>query len=95
VLEFTDWAIEILSRADAAARRFNPDARVRVVRDGGGVRFELTDETASSDVVIDHPSGFTLLAQGDLEGTIDVVEPHDRLILRPPGDRERSVRQHG
>ena len=95
MLEFTDWAIEILSRADTAARRFNPDARVRVVRDGGGVRFELTDEASPSDLVIEHPSGFTLLAQADLEGTIDVVEPHDRLILRPPGDRERSARQHG
>jgi hypothetical protein len=95
VLEFTDWAIEILSRADAAARRFNADARVRVVGDGGGVRFELTDEVDPSDLVIEHPSGFTLHAQADLEGTIDVVEPHDRLILRPPGDRERSARQHG
>jgi hypothetical protein len=94
VLEFTDWAIEILSRADAAARRFNPDARVRVVRDGGGVRFELTDEAEPTDLVLDHPSGFTLFAQAGLEGTVDVVEPHDRLILRPPGDRERSVRQH-
>lgn len=94
MLEFTDWAIEILSRADAAARRFNPDARVRVVREGGGVRFELTDEPGPGDLVVDHPSGFTLLAEAGLVGTVDVVEPHDRLILRPPGDRERSVRQH-
>jgi hypothetical protein len=95
VLAFTDWAIEILSRADAAARRFNADARVRVVRgDGGEVRFELTDEASADDVVIDHPSGFTLLAETGLEGTVDVVEPHDRLILRPPGDAERSARQH-
>jgi hypothetical protein len=94
VLGFTDWAIEILSRADAAARRFNPDARVRVLREDGGVRFELTDEPAPTDVVIDHPSGFTLFAESGLEGTVDVVEPHDRLILRSPGDRERSVREH-
>ena len=94
MLDFTDWAIEILSRADAAARRFNPDARVRVVRDGAGVRFELTDAPDPGDLVVDHPSGFTLLAEAGLEGTVDVVEPHDRLILRPPGDRERSVRQH-
>ena len=94
MLGFTDWAIEILSRADAAARRFNPDARVRVLREDGGVRFELTDEPAPTDVVIDHPSGFTLFAESGLEGTVDVVEPHDRLILRSPGDRERSVREH-
>jgi hypothetical protein len=93
VLEFTDWAIEILSRADTAARRFNPDARVRVVRDGDGVRFELAEESQPADRIVDHPSGFTLLAQEGLEGTVDVVEPHDQLILRPPGDSERSVRE--
>lgn len=93
MLEFTDWAIEILSRADEAARRFNPDVRVRIVRDeGGAVRFELTDEADSTDRIVDHPSGFTLLVSGGLEGTVDVVEPHDQLILRPPGDPERSAR---
>jgi hypothetical protein len=93
VLGFTDWAIEILSRADAAARRFDPDARVRLVRaSGDGVRFELTDEVDPADEVIEHPSGFTLLVQQGLEGTVDVVEPHDQLILRPPGDPTRSAR---
>jgi hypothetical protein len=94
VLAFTDWAIEILGRADAAARRFNPEVRVRVVRDAaGGVRFELTDEVAPGDQVVEHSSGFTLLAEEGLEGTVDVVEPHDQLILRSPDDPERSVRQ--
>jgi hypothetical protein len=93
VLAFTDWAIEILSRADAAARRFNPDVRVRIIREGGGsVRFELTDEADPADQIVEHPSGFTLLVQEGLEGTVDVVEPHDQLILRSPGDSERSVR---
>jgi hypothetical protein len=93
VLAFTDWAIEILSRADAAARRFNPDVRVRIIRDASGsVRFELTDEADPADQVVEHPSGFTLLVQGGLDGTVDVVEPHDQLILRSPGDPERSAR---
>ena len=83
-----------MSRADAAARRFNGAARVRLLRDGtGGVRFELTDEPGPSDRVVDHPRGFTLFVQDGLEGTVDVVEPHDRLVLRPPGDPERSVRE--
>lgn len=90
---FTDWAIEILSRADVAARRFNPDARVRIIGGvGGGVRFELTDEAEPTDQVVEHPSGFTLLVQEGLEGTVDVVEPHDQLILRAPGDTQRSAR---
>ena len=92
MLAFTEWAIEILSRADAAARRFNPDARVRIIREAGGVRFELTDEADPGDQVVEHPSGFTLLVEEGLEGTVDVIEPHDQLILRPPGDTERSAR---
>jgi hypothetical protein len=93
VLTFTDWAIEILSRADAAARRFNPDVRVRIIREAGGaVRFELTDEAEPTDRVVEHRSGFTLLVQEGLEGTVDVVEPHDQLILRAPGDSQRSTR---
>lgn len=93
MLAFTDWAIDILSRADAAARRFNPDARVRVVRDASsGVRFELTDEPDPADEVIEHMSGFTLFVQEGLEGTVDVVEPHDQLVLRAPDDPERSAR---
>lgn len=92
MLAFTDWAVEILSRADAAARRFNPDVRVRIVRaDDDGVRFELTDEADPSDRIVEHPSGFTLLVPEGLEGTVDVVEPHDQLVLRPPGDPVRSA----
>ena len=37
--------------------------------------------------------GFTLYAEAGLEGIVDVVEPHDQLILRPPGSTERSVRE--
>jgi hypothetical protein len=92
VVDFTEWAIEILSRADAAARRFNPDVRVRIVQDPAGVRFELTDDVDPTDRIVDHVSGFTLVVPEGLEGTVDVVEPHDRLILRPPGDPERSTR---
>lgn len=92
MLAFTEWAIEILSRADAAARRFHPDARVRIVREADGVRFELTDEPGPTDRIVEHPSGFSLLVEDGLEGTVDVVEPHDQLILRPPGDPERSSR---
>jgi hypothetical protein len=93
MLAFTDWAVEILSRADAAARRFNPDVRVRIIKDaGGGVRFELTDEADPTDRIVEHPSGFTLLVPEGLEGTVDVVEPHDQLILRSPEDQERSAR---
>lgn len=93
MLEFTEWATEILGKTHAAARRFNPDATVRLHRSGAGVEFALTDERHDGDELV-AGDGFELWVEAGLEGTVDVVEPHDRLILRPPGDRERSVRAH-
>jgi hypothetical protein len=81
MVEFTQWAIDILKRSHEAARRFNPEATVRVFRSNGGVRFVLTDEPEPNDQRIEH-EGFVLLVESGIEGTIDVVEPHDQLILR-------------
>ena len=91
-IAFTEWATEILGRTHAAARRFNPEATVRLQRRGDGVAFELTDERPEGDELVTG-DGFELLVEAGLEGTVDVVEPHDQLILRPPGDPERSVRE--
>jgi hypothetical protein len=90
-LEFTDWAIEILQRTHEAARRFNAAATVRIHRTGDGVAFDLTDELEDGDELVTE-NGFELWVASGLEGTVDVVEPHDRLVLRRPGDPERSVR---
>ena len=90
-LEFTEWATEILQRTHSAARRFNPQATVRVHRGADGVEFALIDERHDGDELI-AGDGFELWVEPGLEGTVDVVEPHDRLILRPPGDPERSAR---
>jgi len=93
VIGFTDWAVEILSRTHEAARRFNPEATVRLSRGEGGFVFALTDERSEEDELVSH-AGFQLLVERGIEGIVDVEEPHDRLILRPPGSSERSVR-HG
>ena len=93
MIGFTDWAVEILQRTWQAARRFNPDAVVRLQRAAGSVEFVLTDERDEDDRLVPG-DGFELLVEDGLEGTIDVVEPHDHLILRPPGDAERSVKPH-
>lgn len=93
MIEFTDWAVEILQRTWQAARRFNPEVAVRLQRAAGGVEFVLTDERVETDEAVS-ADGFELLVETGLQGTVDVVEPHDRLILRPPGDAERSVRPH-
>ena len=83
MIEFTDWAVQILQRSHEAARRFNPDATVRVFRKGAGVQFVLVDEPQPGDQVIER-GDFTLYVEQGIEGTIDVVEPHDQLVLRPP-----------
>lgn len=93
MIAFTDWAVEILQRTWQAARRFNPDAMVRLHRSDGGIEFTLTDEPEETDERV-QGDGFELLVEAGLEGTVDVVEPHDRLILRRPGDTERSVKPH-
>ena len=92
-LVFTDWAVEILQRSHEAARRFNPDATVRVRRSGERVEFELTDERQEGDLLVRH-EGFEIWVEAGLEGTVDIVEPHDQLILRTPGDSQRSIRSN-
>jgi hypothetical protein len=91
VIEFTEWAREILQRTHEAARRFNPSATVRLSRSGSGVQFSLADEAGHGDRLV-RGERFEILVQEGLEGTVDVVEPHDQLILRPPGSSERSLR---
>lgn len=90
-LDFSDWAVEILTRTHEAARRFNANATVRLHRTSSGVAFELADERQAGDEMV-RQDGFELWVEAGLEGTVDVVEPHDQLILRPPGDPERSER---
>jgi hypothetical protein len=81
VIEVSARAAELLAKADAAARRFNPDARIRVVPAEGGVRFVLADGPEDGDVAIER-DGVTFYADPTLAGIVDVEEPHDRLVLR-------------
>jgi hypothetical protein len=64
--------VELLRTADLAARRFNPDARIRLVPDGHGVRFELADGQVAGDAVVEHEAGFTLRPK-------KVLGPHSQL----------------
>ncbi|HEX9123831.1 MAG TPA: hypothetical protein VF984_10845 [Actinomycetota bacterium] len=91
MIEFTEWATEILQRTHQAARRFNPKATVRLAHRGDGVEFVLTEETREGDRLVEG-DGFELLVEAGIRGVVDVVEPHDQLILRPPGSAERSAR---
>ena len=82
MIDVTGRAAELLAKADSAARRFNPDARIRVVPDGAGVRFVLSDGPEDGDTVIER-NGVTFFVDAALDGVVDVEEPHDRLVLRP------------
>ena len=82
MIDVTGRAAELLAKADSAARRFNPDARIRVVPDGAGVRFVLSDGPEDGDTVVER-NGVTFFVDAALDGVVDVEEPHDRLVLRP------------
>ena len=92
MLEFTDWAKEILAKADAAARRFNPDVLIRLTRQGGVVQAILAEAPADGDTAVGLPT-MTLYVERGLEGLVDIEEPHDRLVLRPAGSRP-NAREH-
>lgn len=84
MIEVTEWARDILSRSQEAARRFDPDARIRLARIGGQVQAVLANapEAGDREVAV---GAMTLLVEDGLEGLLDVEEPHDRLVLRPVG----------
>jgi hypothetical protein len=93
VIEFTDWAKDILTRSQEAARRFNPDARIRLARTGGAVQASLTDEPDATDEPVE-VGPMTLYVERGLEGLVDVEEPHDRLVLRPVGSTPNPRGEH-
>jgi len=93
VIEFTEWAKEILQRSDQAARRFNPDAKVRVARVGGIVQAVLTDQPAPDDRRVDLGDASVYVEAG-LEGLVDVEEPHDRIVLKPSGSKPNARDHH-
>jgi hypothetical protein len=93
MIEFTDWARDILERAQSAARRFDPDARIRLARIGATIQAALTDAPAADDREVE-VGDMTLFVEHDLEGLVDVEEPHDRLVLRPSGSAPNVRGEH-
>ena len=81
MVTLTDRAVEILRAAQHAASRFDPNARIRIRRDGSGVAFELTDGGEPSDQVVEVDE-VALLVESGIEGTVDAGD-HGTLVLVP------------
>ncbi|MFN8232060.1 MAG: hypothetical protein U0V56_00775 [Actinomycetota bacterium] len=84
MIAISERAREILTRAAASARRSDPEARIRIARDGAGIRSGFAHAPELGDRVIED-ADVTVFVEDGLEGTIDVTQAHDRLILRPGG----------
>lgn len=80
MIELTERAREVLRRASEAARRFQPDVRIRLRAEGGSVVFSLADVAADDEIAIEIDD-VPLVVQRGLEGVIDAGD-HDRLELR-------------
>ena len=93
MIEVTEWAEDILGRAQSAARRFNPEARIRLARVDSGVQAMLAEGAQPGDRELG-VGDMTLLVEEGLEGLLDVEEPHDRLVLRAAGSTPNPRGEH-
>lgn len=93
-ITFTEWAVDILGRAQQAARRFDPEAQLRLARTSAGVQAVLVHGPEPGDRTLD-AGGVPVFVEPDLEGLVDIEEPHDRLVLRPAGSTPNDRSGHG
>ena len=93
MIEFTEWARDILARSQQAAARFNPEAKIRLARTPAGVEAKLADAPEPADRPFEG-AGVTVYVEEGLEGLVDVEEPHDRLVLRPAGSPPNVRGEH-
>ncbi|MEP7059085.1 MAG: hypothetical protein ABI828_00015 [Actinomycetota bacterium] len=81
MLDITERAAAVVHQSEQAARRFNPNARIRLVPTGGGVAFAFTDSADPTDAELDCLGTLLLVTEG-IEGTIDIGE-HNAPVLVP------------
>ena len=84
MIEITDWAREIITRSHRAAARFNPGTTIRLARVEGRVQAVLAEAPEPQDQALELGE-VTVYVEEGLGGLIDIEEPHDRLVLGPPG----------
>ncbi len=81
MLDITERAAAVVSQSAQAARRFNPDARIRLIRAAAGLAFEFTDVVDATDTELDCLGAVLLVAEG-IDGTIDTGD-HNAPVLLP------------
>ena len=81
MLRFTDRARDALETFHAAAARWNPDVRLRLVRVGAELRPELADGPAPGDASIEVGS-ITVFVEPGEDGTVDAGEHNVLTIAR-------------
>jgi hypothetical protein len=94
MIELTEWARDILQRAQSAAQRFDPEARVRLARTPSGVQATLVHDPEPDDREVAVDDNTVLFVEAGLDGLVDVEEPHDRLVLRPLGSAPNVREPH-
>ena len=80
MIEVTERAAGVVAQALAAARRFNPGARIRLAREGEGVLFEFTDHASPGDTEVPCEDA-VLLVESGLHGVLDTGD-HNAPVLR-------------
>ena len=81
MITLTERAIGAVVAAQSAARRFDPTARIRLVREGPGVGFSLADAPLPGDVEVACGDA-VLLVEAGLDGILDTGD-HNAPVLRP------------
>ncbi len=79
MLTFTDRAAEALSLFHAAAVRWNPEVRIRLVPDGGELKPQLTDGPEENDVPTE-VGAVTVFVPPGVDGVVDAGD-HNELSL--------------
>jgi hypothetical protein len=79
VLTFTDRAADALSTFHAAAARWDPSARLRLVAHGAELRPEFTDDASDGEVEVSVGTITVLVPEG-VQGRVDAGE-HNVLTI--------------
>jgi hypothetical protein len=82
VVTLTERAREALLGSIVAARRFDADAQLRVVRQGRGVRAVFAAEPDPADQLVEL-DGTTILVEAGIDGTLDAGEHNELTVVAP------------